>query len=62
MREGWHGEDYLVLFDEAEAGAASERYEVLRLLPGSDYDVAGLGSSQPTYSCKTRFPWYRNSS
>jgi hypothetical protein len=27
-----------------------------------NYDVAGLGSSQPTYSCKTRFPLYRNSS
>ena len=34
MREGWHGEDYLVLFDESELAATSERYEVLRLLPG----------------------------
>jgi hypothetical protein len=40
MREGWHGEDYLVLFDEAEVGPASERYEVLRLLPG--FTVLGL--------------------
>ena len=34
MREGWHGEDYVVLFDESELTAASERYEVSRLLPG----------------------------
>jgi hypothetical protein len=40
MREGWHGEDYLVLFDQAEVGPASERYEVLRLLPG--FAVLGL--------------------
>ena len=40
MREVWHGADYLVLFDEAEVGAASERYEVLRLLPG--FKVLGL--------------------
>ena len=36
----WHGEDYLVLFDESEAAAVSERYEVLRLLPG--FKVLGL--------------------
>src|SRR6267142_1069972 len=42
MREGWHGEDYLVLFDESEVAAASERYEVLRLLPG--FKVLGLRS------------------
>jgi hypothetical protein len=38
------------------------RFVVFDLLTRADYDVAGLGSSQPTYSCKTRFPLYRNSS
>jgi hypothetical protein len=42
MREGWHGDDYLILFDESEAGAASDRYELLRLLPG--FNVLGLPS------------------
>jgi hypothetical protein len=40
MREGWHGDDYLILFDESEVVAASERYEFLRLLPG--FKVLGL--------------------
>jgi hypothetical protein len=35
MREGWHGEDYLILFDESELTAASNRYEMARLLPVS---------------------------
>jgi hypothetical protein len=40
MREGWHGD--LILFDESEAVAASDRYELLRLLPG--FNVLGLRS------------------
>jgi len=40
MREGWHGEDYLVLFDESELAAASDRYEMVRFLPG--FVVLGL--------------------
>jgi hypothetical protein len=40
MREGWHGDDYLVLFDESEVAAASARYEVSRFLPG--FKVLGL--------------------
>jgi hypothetical protein len=42
MHEGWYGDDYFVLFDESEAVAASDRYEVLRLLPG--FKVLGLRS------------------
>ena len=42
MREGWHGEDYLVLFDESELAAASDRYEMVRLLPG--FVILGLRS------------------
>ncbi len=42
MLEGWHGDDYLILFDESEVAAASDRYEVLRLLPG--FKVLGLRS------------------
>jgi hypothetical protein len=40
--EGWHGDDYLILFDESEVAAASDRYEVLRLLCG--FKVLGLRS------------------
>jgi len=32
--EGWHGDDYFVLFDEAEATALSARYDVGTYLPG----------------------------
>jgi hypothetical protein len=40
MREGWCGEDYLVLFDGREVPQASLRYDIARLLPG--YEVLGL--------------------
>jgi hypothetical protein len=40
MREGWHNEDYLVLFDEAEISDASDRYAIAESLPG--YEVVGL--------------------
>ena len=40
MNEGWVGEDYLILFDEAEVASASDRYAISQLLPG--YQVLGL--------------------
>src|SRR3981189_3284919 len=40
MDEGWLGDDYLVLFDEPEVAAASDRYAISQLLPG--YQVLGL--------------------
>jgi hypothetical protein len=40
MREGWHNEDHLILFDEAEVQAVSERYAISGLLPG--YRILGL--------------------
>jgi hypothetical protein len=40
MREGWHNDDYLVLFDEGEISAASNRYAISVSLPG--YAVIGL--------------------
>ena len=40
MREGWYGDEYLILFDESEALSASERYDTTQLLPG--YRVVGL--------------------
>ena len=40
MIEGWRGDDYLILFDEAEMAAASDRYEISQHLPG--YHVIGL--------------------
>jgi hypothetical protein len=40
MIEGWHGEDYLILFAESEISAVSERYSMSQLLPG--YQVQGL--------------------
>lgn len=40
MIEGWHGDDYLQLFDDAEASAFSTRYDLDRFLPG--YRLVGL--------------------
>jgi hypothetical protein len=40
MHEGWHNDDYLVLFDEAEISAASNRYAISEAIPG--YEVVGL--------------------
>jgi hypothetical protein len=40
MIEGWYGEDYLILFDEAETASASDGYAISQLLPG--YQVIGL--------------------
>lgn len=40
MIEGWHGDEYLVLFDEAEASAFSTRYEFGKYLAG--YVITGL--------------------
>jgi hypothetical protein len=40
MNEGWLGEDYLILFDESEVAAASDRYEISQLLHGCQ--VIGL--------------------
>ena len=40
MREGWHGDDYLILFADSELDAASARYAISELLPG--YVVIGL--------------------
>jgi len=42
MIEGWHGEDYPVLFAESEIDPAGDRYEVSRQLPG--LKLAGLWS------------------
>lgn len=40
MIEGWHGNDYVVLFDAAEASALSARYGIGKYLAG--YTVTGL--------------------
>jgi hypothetical protein len=40
MREGWYQEDYLILFDEPESAAASDRYKISQTLPG--YQIIGL--------------------
>jgi hypothetical protein len=43
MIQGWHNDDYLILFDEqSEAITMSERYTVASSLPG--YTLAGLKS------------------
>jgi len=34
MIEGWYGGEYLILFDQAEAASASDRYAFSQLLPG----------------------------
>src|SRR5579862_3197878 len=40
MTEGWHGDDHLILFDEAEVASVSDRYTISNCLPG--YQVIGL--------------------
>ena len=40
MNEGWHDDDHLILFDEAEIASASDRYAISHFLPG--YKVIGL--------------------
>jgi hypothetical protein len=40
MIEGWFGDDYLISFNEAEVGSASDRYSISRFIPG--YQVIGL--------------------
>ncbi|HLP86112.1 MAG TPA: hypothetical protein VK157_17295 [Phycisphaerales bacterium] len=40
MIEGWHGNDYVVLFDATEAAALSARYDIGKYLPG--YTITGL--------------------
>jgi hypothetical protein len=42
MREGWHEDDYLILFDEAEISAVSDRYAISQSLP--TYRIVGLRS------------------
>ena len=40
MREGWHGENHLILYDESETSAASESYNIAGSLPG--FAILGL--------------------
>lgn len=40
MIEGWHGEDYLILYTESEFSAAEARYGFAALLPG--FRLVGL--------------------
>ena len=40
MREGWLGDNYLILFDESEIPLVSERYAISNSLPG--YQILGL--------------------
>ena len=42
MREGWRGEDYLVLFDESEMVEFTQRYDLASYLAG--YQIIGLRS------------------
>ncbi len=63
MREGWHEDDYLILFDEAEVSAVSDRYAISQSFPG--YQIVGLrgwddfivrDSASHTYSVPTIVP------
>jgi len=40
MREGWCDDDYLILFDESEISAVSDRYAISQFLPG--HQILGL--------------------
>ena len=53
MHEGWHGDEYLILFDESAVVAASDRYEFMRRSNGTaneeflgDGDLFRLWSQQ----------------
>ncbi|MBI5486437.1 MAG: hypothetical protein HY905_03805 [Deltaproteobacteria bacterium] len=40
MREGWAGDDYLIVFDAVEVAGATEAYGLPRFLPG--YQIVAL--------------------
>ena len=40
MREGWHGEDYLILFEDSEVGDLTRRYEIAKYVDG--HQIIGL--------------------
>ena len=40
MIEGWHGDDYFVLFEASDVNTVSERYGISEQLPG--YMIVGL--------------------
>jgi hypothetical protein len=40
VRQGWYGDDYLILFNDSEASSASDSYGISQLLPG--FKVIGL--------------------
>ena len=40
MNEGWHGDDYLILFAESEIGLATDRYGISKQLAG--FQLLGL--------------------
>jgi len=40
MTEGWQGDDYLILFDDADVVAFSQRYGLASCVPG--YEIIGL--------------------
>jgi hypothetical protein len=40
MREGWHGNDYLIIFEAEEIPRASSSYDLAAVLPG--YQLLGL--------------------
>lgn len=67
MQEGWCGDNHLILFDESEVAAVSERYAISALLPGyqilglrgwDDFivqDAAGRSFSVPTVPLETKY-------
>jgi hypothetical protein len=40
MKEGWFGDEYVILFDESELGEKQRAYQIDALLPG--YQLLGL--------------------
>ena len=40
MREGWHKDRYLILFDPEDIAAVSDRYQISHVLPG--FEIVGL--------------------
>lgn len=40
MRQGWYGDEYLILFNDSEASSALDNYGISRVLPG--FKLIGL--------------------
>ena len=66
MQEGWCGGDHLILFDESEVAAVSERYAISALLPGYQIRACAGGTTSSFKTLQAALipfqpsPWIRS--